>query len=156
MPERPSDKPPWPKSEDELLAYLREMVAWPEGSGEPGEGYGRCVYAAAYAALATFYFMASRLGMTGFQASCADMEFLAQSRGMKHGFMVLDAENLLYPQYDMPARVAKWIAETRPQLAPVAREKLREVEADRIEPHPDVLARWREVSALETPDADRG
>jgi hypothetical protein len=142
MTERPSEKAAWPKSEEELLAYLREMAEWPEGASEPGEAYGRCAYAVAYAALATFNYMSSVLGITGFQASCADMEILAQSRGMKHGFMILDADKLLYPQYDVLGDVLKWTAETKAQLADAAAKNL----AEAPDAHPDVVRHWKELA----------
>jgi hypothetical protein len=142
--ERPSEKAPHPKTEEALIAYIREMIAWPNNTSNLDEGYGRCVYAMAYAAVATFHYVASTLGVTGFQAGCADMEFLSQRRDMKHGFMILNANDLLYPQYDLMEETAKWIAKTRPQLARAAAELLdREHLA-----HPDVRAHWQEIAAL--------
>jgi hypothetical protein len=150
MPEKPSDKAPWPRSEEELVAYIREMADWPNGASEPGEGYGRCVYAVAFAATATFNYMAHVLGITGFQGGCADLEILRQTRSLKHGFMILDAENLLYPQYDLMSKVAEWIEKNRAELATVAREKL---ESDRNRAHPDVVRHWEEMAGGPTAPA---
>ena len=120
---------------------------WPNGRLVPNQMvHDRC----ANAAVATFNYVAGTLGITGFQASAADMTVLAETRGMKHGFMILDAENLLYPQYDLPERVAAWIAKTKPRLAPVAREKL----ADMAGAHPDVVAHWQSIAALQPEAAD--
>ncbi len=50
------------------------------------------------AAVAAFYYVSHKLGVTGFQASCADMDFLQRTRSMKSGFKILDYDDLLYPQ----------------------------------------------------------
>jgi hypothetical protein len=148
MSEKPEGKVPWPKTEEELLAYIREMITWPDGAADMGEGYGRCVYAMSNAALATFNYIAGTLGVTGFQAGCAEMQFLRDSRHMEHGFMILDAENLLYPQYDLRGRVEEWIEKTRPHLKKAAQEKLAE---NPNNVHPDVQSRWEEIAALPDP-----
>jgi hypothetical protein len=141
MPERPSDSPPWPKSEDELVAYIREMVAW-------GTTYGRCVYSMSYASVATFNYISYQLGVTGFQASCADLDILRHTRLMKHGFMILNAHDLLYPQYDLLARVRDWIHEMRPQLASEAQRLL----ADDARGVPAVRKHWEKLAALAPKD----
>ena len=149
--ERPNGEVPWPKSLNELTEYIEQMRAWP--NDRRAESYGACVYAMANASLATFRYMASQLGATGFQASCADMEFLVQNRGYANGMMLLNAEDLLYPQYDLKDRVEKWIAKSRVKLAPVAATKLVETSSNNISVA--VRARWEEIAALrEPPDAD--
>jgi hypothetical protein len=150
MPEKPEEQIPWPESEADLMAYIREMEQWPDGAKEAGEGYGRCVYAMSNAAVATFNYIAKKLGVTGFQASMAEMQFLKETRHMEHGFILLDAENLMYPQYDLPQRVQEWIEKTRPQLKKAAQEKL--ATADGV--HPEVRARWEEIAALPDPVDD--
>lgn len=90
---------PWPKSEEELMAYVRGLV-------DRHHDYGTCVYAMSMAAVATFRYVASALEVTGFQASCADMDILRRTRGLKHGFRLVDYGNLLYPRY--------WTEETTP------------------------------------------
>lgn len=156
--ERPGEKAPWPDTEEELIAYVREMLAWPEGATEPGEGYGRAAYAVAYAALATFNYTAGRLGITGYQAGCAELEILAQTRGMKNGFLVLDADKLLYPQYDLLEQARGWIEETRTRMAETAKEKIYDAQKEPfvggLPVHPDVLARWREIAALKPAGGD--
>jgi hypothetical protein len=151
MTERPSEKAAWPKTEEDLIAYIREMLKWPDGASEPGEGYGRCVYSMAYAAVATFNYVASTLGCTGFQASCADMQILRQTRDLEHGFMIVDANKLLFPQYDPMREVAKFLEERRPELAAVARQKIAEDDASNVKAHPNVRARWEEIAALVPP-----
>lgn len=142
--EAPLDGPLHPKTEDELFAYIREMIKWP-ASADVTTGYGRCVYAMSYAAVATFNYIAHELGVTGFQASCADLDFLTHTRAVKHGLLVLSADDLLYPQYDLVAKARGWIAKTRPQLAIAAQELLNEGRYA----HPDVVAHWEKLAARE-------
>jgi hypothetical protein len=64
------------------------------------------------ASVATFNFIAHKLGVTGFQASCADLDFLARVRDMKLGFIVLNGRDLMYPQYDLHKRLEDFIDQT--------------------------------------------
>lgn len=93
----------------------------PDKDKEMGAAYGRAVYAMSMSAVATFNYIASQLGVTGFQASCADLDILSRTRGLVGPFMILDASKLLYPQYNLLGDaqkfidgegVKKWLAET--------------------------------------------
>lgn len=131
---------PCPKTIEELAAFVDSMVG-----GQ--HDYGTCVYAMSLSAVAAFNFVASRLGVTGFQASCADMDILARTRGWKWG-RVLDYENLLYPQYcdsDHFPSAAELIEQNKDELAKRARVKLKESSGNA---HPNVLAHWNYLSAL--------
>ena len=125
---------PWPKTEVELVQYIHALV-------DREHDYGTCVYAMSMAALAAFYYVSSRLGVTGFQASCADMDFLNRTRGYKLGFRIVDYSKLLYPQYLTSEHFP-----TRAELEIEHREPLRGEAARLLEEspdaHPDVLARW--------------
>lgn len=83
---------PTPKTRRELDAYIHGLV-------DRQHDYGTCVYAMSMAAVAAYNYVAHQLGVTGFQASCADLDILKRTRGMKYGFRLVDYENLLYPQY---------------------------------------------------------
>jgi hypothetical protein len=85
-------EPFYPKTLEELNEYITSLT-------DRKHDYGTCVYAMSLASLATFNFVASQLGVTGFQASCADLEFIGKTRGMKDGFRIIDYNKLLYPQY---------------------------------------------------------
>lgn len=110
---------PWPKTLAELTEYIDHLTGL-------DHDYGTCVYAVSNAATAAFHYMAHRLGITGFQASCADMDLLRRTRGYKHGFAVIDYGELLYPQYrekfDRLAfdaaleKQAEWLAEEAANL----------------------------------------
>jgi hypothetical protein len=112
---------PWPKSMDELAGYIDGLVERPHD-------YGTCVYAMSMAATAAFHYVSHRLGVTGFQASCADMDILRRTRGLGWG-KILDYENLLYPQYLTPKHFPGYehlLEELRDELAVEARKKLAE------------------------------
>lgn len=133
-------KAPWPKTEEELLAYVKSLVDRPHD-------YGTCVYAMSLAAVAAFNFIAARLGTTGFQASCADMDIIRRTRGMEDGFMILDASNLLYPQYDLIGKAEKFIAERRVDLAKKARQLLEDRKGEPVSER--VVQHWRDLASLD-------
>ena len=84
-------KEPWPKTEQELIDFIRVMAT-------RTHDYGTCVYAMSLSATATFNYMSGVLGCTGFQAGCADLDILRHTRDLKRG-KILNYNDLLYPQY---------------------------------------------------------
>lgn len=146
MSEKPEGEVPWPKTEEELLAYIREMLAWPDKTSNEGEGYGRCVYSMSNAALAAFNYVAHQLRVTGFQASCADIQFIVDRRGLKDGCILLNGNDLLYPQYDLRAQLEQWIEGQRTHLAKKAKELLATIDGP---VSPDVLAHWEALAKEE-------
>lgn len=131
---------PWPKTAEELSAYIAGLVNRPHD-------YGTCVYAMSMAATASFYYAAHVVGSTGFQASCADMDILRRTRGLKHGFRLLDYGNLLYPQYCDAEHFPGWRdlmgdPDIRKRLADDAARLLTEASEHT---HPNVLAHWRSL-----------
>lgn len=89
----------------ELSDYIESLVA-------KQHDYGTCVYAMSMAATAAFNYVARQLGVTGFQASCADMDVLRRTRRIKGPFMLVDSDKMLYPQYsierDVRAAMKAW------------------------------------------------
>jgi len=85
-------EPAWPKTKEELDAIVWALT-------KRDHDYGTCVYAMSLSAWAAYCYVAHMLGTTGFQASCADMDLLKRSRHMDV-FRIVNADNLLYPQYD--------------------------------------------------------
>ena len=140
---------PTPGTPEELSAYIAILTDRPHD-------YGTCVYAMSMAATATFNMIASKFGVTGFQASCADMDILRRTRGWKGPAMVLDLSDALYPQYDLIGRVRKALDDNAQWLADEARKLL----ADREGAHPNVVAHWRKLArakpALDTQEAAEG
>lgn len=120
---------------EQLANYIASVVDRPHD-------YGTCVYAMSLAAVAAFNYVSSKLGVTGFQASCADMDILRRTRHMDGPFMILKAEDLLYPQYDLRAKVEEFIESTRGWCAEEAKKKI----AESGHAHPNVRAHWEELA----------
>lgn len=139
-------KPPRFENLDELKAYIADLES-------KEHSYGSCVYAMSLAAVAAFNYMAGALGVTGFQAGCADMDIIKRTRNMNSGFRILNYENLLYPQYldseHFPS-IADLMAnnDLRKRLKETATEKLKEFP----EAHPNVIAHWEKLSQLKIED----
>lgn len=133
-------KVPTPHSGKELSEYIAGLVKQPHD-------YGTCVYAMSMAAVAAFNYVASELGVTGFQASCADMDILRRTRSLDGPFMLIKGEDALYPQYDLPARLAEATESWKPWLKEQAEKKL----TGDLPTHPDVEAHWRKLAAFVVP-----
>ena len=129
---------PFPKTLDELAAFIKTLVDRPHT-------YGTCVYAMSLAAVAAFNHVSHVLGVTGFQASCADMDILRRTRSLER-FMIVNGENVLYPQYDLMGQVKEWLGECAVDLKKHAAEKLL---TDGATAHPAVRYRWQQVAAGE-------
>lgn len=84
-------KAPWLDDMAELVAYIQTLT-------KRSHDYGTCVYAMSLSAQAAFNYVSGKLGVTGFQASCAEMDFIRRTRGMK-SFRITNYDDLLYPQY---------------------------------------------------------
>jgi hypothetical protein len=132
----------WPRTQDELVAYIEDVCDMKGVTGP--DGYEASAEALWKAAAAAFNYAGHVVGATGFQASFAGLQFLKATRGIDGPFAVIDSNQLLYPQYDVEAKVAGWFEEWKPWLAETAREKLAASDHDMV--HPAVLARWRELA----------
>ena len=131
------EKVPTHNTIEELTDYINSLVDRPHS-------YGTCCYATSMAATAAFNYVASKLGITGFQASCADMDILARTRGWKWG-KILNYENLLYPQYCNDSHFPTWrqlVEQHKEELAKRARELLEE------SPDAVVTDHWRWLISL--------
>jgi hypothetical protein len=128
---------PWPRNEADLLRIIRAVA-------KREHDYGTCVYAMSIAAEASYNYISHVLGVTGFQASCADMDFIRRTRSWKMGFQILNYENLLYPQYldreHFPTH-NDLIKENIDQLGKKAQELL----AEREKAHPNIIRWWEDL-----------
>lgn len=128
------------KDIDELKEYIQNLV-------NQEHDYGTCVYAMSMAATATFNYVASALGVTAFQASCADLDILRRTRSLKSGFMIIDYDKLLYPQYCNSEHFPDHndlILKNREMLAKKSTELLKSKE----DAHPNVIAHWKYLAGL--------
>jgi len=135
---------PWPTTQKELLEIIKALL-------NREHDYGTCVYAVAFGAQATFNYIASKLGITGFQSGCADMEVLRRVRWMEHGFRILDYKNLLYPQYR--DRFPTYIELIYNNLEMLQKEAKKLLGDKGISPHSNVKKHWEWILGLEKPEA---
>ena len=126
----------WPKTMAELTKTINGLV-------DQKHDYGTCVYAMSLSAVAAFNYVSHKLGVTGFQASCADLDFLRRTRSMECPFLIIKAEDLVFPQYDVRAKLELWIAECREWVKEEAKKKLKESKGHA---HPDVIAHWKKLA----------
>lgn len=124
-------KVPFPSDQAELIAILEAVT-------KRQHDYGTCVYAMSIAATAAFNYVARVLGTTGFQSGCADLDIVRRTRLMECPFVLLKAEDLLYPQYDLRQKLEECIEAWGPWLKEQAAERLK---SDRPAA-PSVLAHW--------------
>jgi hypothetical protein len=132
-------------SAEELQKYIDGLVT-------QEHDYGTCVYAMSIAATATFNYVANVLGVTGFQASMADLDIIRRTRHMKGPFMLLKGEDLLYPQYDLHQKVDEFEDDCRDWLRDEAKRMIAEQEdgedwRKEYPPHPDVMQRWKDLAS---------
>jgi hypothetical protein len=131
----------FPKTEEEVLEHLREAVSVDYESME--DGYNQTADTMWKAALVGFNYAAHLHGTTGFQASHAELMFVAKSRGIKGPFAIFKADDMLYPQYNLWERFQEWATSegTRKWLKEEAKKKLEEKDLSVV--HPNVLAHWK-------------
>jgi len=86
---------------DDLTSFIREVTTMEHD-------YGTAVYALSLATTATFNHVASKLGVTGFQTSCADLDLLRRVRGIDGPFGIVLGSDMLYPQYDLNDKIIEW------------------------------------------------
>ena len=132
-------KDPWPYTEAQLVEYIKSLV-------DRQHDYGT-VYVLSLAASAAFNYVAHQLGVTGFQSSCADLDFIRRNRSIKGPFMLLKGEDALYPQYDLPGKLAEAMEEWKPWLKEQAAKNL----ADKDGAHPNVVAHWKKLAGVKLP-----
>jgi hypothetical protein len=118
---------------EELDEYIKSLV-------DRRHDYGTCVYAMSLAAVASFNFVAHKLGVTGFQASCADLDIIRRTRRIKGPFILLKGEEMLYPQYNLEEKLREAMDGWKDWLSEQAEQKLSE---DLGYVHPDVIEHWK-------------
>lgn len=123
------------KSREELHAVIDELV-------DRDHDYGTAVYAMSIAATAAFEYVAGKLGVTGFQASCADMDILRRIRHWEGPFMLVNGSDALYPQYDLAGKTTEFLEGIKPWLRDQARERL----LDGVTAAPSVLDHWKKLA----------
>lgn len=126
---------------DELIAFIDETVAGPHDYNTSADAMWKC-------AVEAFNYAADQVGATGFQAGYAALAFLREVNHWDFPFAVIKGEEMLYPQYDIPAKVAGWLREWRTWAGEEARKRIAEHDGERNWVSPAVWARWEELAAI--------
>lgn len=119
-----------------LVTHIRDRV-------NAGHDYNSSAEAVRDIAVEAFNLMSDLLGITGFQAGWAALNTYAKVQHIDGPLLMLKGDDLLYPQYDVPARVASWIEEQEEWLEEQATKKL--VDA-RDDVHPNVRRHWEDLA----------
>lgn len=130
--------PETPKNLDELSEFISDLVI-------RDHDYGTCVYAMSLAAYASFMFVAHKLGVTGFQASCADLDIVRRTRNLER-FMIIDFKQALYPQYNLHASLDKSLSKAREWLIDEAKKCIARLAPDDLV-NAEVLGHWKKLAA---------
>lgn len=127
------------------LADLIESLTVVDHDGE--DGYQQSADALWKAAAAAFNYAADKVGATGFQASWAALRFHREVMHVDGPFAIFMLHDALYPQYDLPDQLRRFIEDNRGWLRYEASRKLAEYEAGEARfAHPDVVAHWRKLA----------
>lgn len=124
-------------------------VSDPDVSYGPNkDGYGKCVEAMWRSAYVAHEYVARELGVTGFQHSMSALTLLGALNCIDGPYILIQAGDALYPQYDVPGRLAGFLAseDVRKWLAEEAAKNLAAI-SDDFPPHPAVKALARRTQS---------
>lgn len=132
---------------EKLPEFIRHLTE------DYGHDYGTIVKAMGAAAIAAVYAIdnSEQGGITGFQASCLNWEFLMNwyYTTNKCGMRLVDYDDMLYPQYGH--KYEKTISSSVwNKLQAEAEKNLNEREGGGLV-HPDVVAHWKSIVAGNVP-----
>lgn len=127
----------------ELQEYIDSLTA-------QEHDYGTCIYAMSMAATAAFNHVASKLGVTGFQASCADLDIVRRTRRINGPFMFMELRDALFPQYDLRQKVDEFLTSVDSKQW-LKDEAIKNIAESENETHlsATVLAHWKHLAAQE-------
>ena len=128
------------------LRTIEGLKDYIQGLVDMEHDYGTCVYAMSMSAVAAFNYVAGQLGVTGFQASCADLDIIRRTRHWEYPFIILNANDCLYPQYDNVGKLLEAQDSWKEWLGEQAKKKLEDLENGSFGAHPDVVAHWRKLA----------
>lgn len=127
------------KTFDDLVAFLKDI------EDHYNCGYGSAPRAMAQASLAVAWYLASKFGITGFQAGFVMWDFIRgwNYENNKCGMKIVNYDDMLYPQYEY--RFEKIIAsDIWNDIQEQAKKNLEECENGRTV-HPEVIAHWKSI-----------
>lgn len=130
------------KTMDDLVDFLKYVES------NCNYDYGVAPRSIAQSALATAWYMAGKMGITGFQAGFVMWDFIRdwKFRSNECGLKIVDYDNMLYPQYEdkfeKTIRSSTWRA-----LQEQAKKNLEDSEYA----NPAVIAHWESIVRGEIP-----
>ena len=130
---------------DEIVSYMNELET-------VGKGYENSIKATGLAAVAAAWIMCKKLGLTGFQASCVNFEFLKEwfYSSNKSGIGIIDYDNMLYPQYKY--KFEKTISEDMwNSIRQAAIDNIKEVEETHSPVSKRVYNHWKKIAEGKVP-----
>jgi hypothetical protein len=133
-----SETAPTLETTEELGEYITSLT-------ERQHDYDTCIYALSLAATAAFNHVAHKLGVTGFQASCANLDIVRRTRGIDGPFILLRGSDMLYPQCDLLDKLREAVAKWADWASDEAEKNLANNKREDV--HPDVWAHWEKLAA---------
>jgi len=128
-------KVPTFKTKKELMNYVSKLL-------NRNHDYGTCVYVVSMSTIAMYNYMASKLGITGFQAGCVDLDIIRRSKGWEM-FGFENYENLLYPQYCNEEYFSTWLTSAK-KYKEWLKEKAKEnLKKGNKFAHSEVIRHWK-------------
>ena len=131
-------KPKECKTLEELKEYIQSLI-------DLKHDYSSCPQAMVLASTAVFNFIGKELQVTNFQASYAALHILQRTQNIEGPFIVLRAEDLVYPQYDLYRKLNEFIEKNRDWVIEQAKDKLKtskeENVAEKVWEHWESLAK---------------
>ena len=148
----------YPDTEEEFLTKLHEVIAqYGDVSGgfqaevnmilgnrskeEVEDNYSRGAWLMRDVAVLAFNYASNIAGASGFQASIAALEAYGSILGIEN-FGVFQMDDMLYPQYDLRAKLEDWIKEATPRIQEEARKKLAELTPESLAVK-EVVSYWK-------------
>lgn len=131
---------------EQLNSYIKALAS-------QEHDYGTAAYSVSLAATATFNYMAHRMGITGFQASCADLDIIRRTRHLDGPFILIKGEDELFPQYDNVRKLAEAREEWKPWLKEQAKQRLATSQpftVDRVVDH------WKKLAGVDDGNTESG
>lgn len=127
---------------EELAAYLKDI------EDNYNCGYGVAPRAIAQGALAVAWYLAGKMGITGFQAGFVMWDFVRDwaYRYNDCGLKLVDYDEMLYPQYDH-----KFEKTIRPHVWEALKKKAKQNLEGAPGAHPNVIAHWESIVRGEVP-----
>ena|SRR5687768_14503800 len=132
-----------PRSTRELAKFLDKITKIKEKPTE--EFLDLFVENTVKGLMACAKFFDHRFGHSGFSASFTDNRFIMVRRHYQHGFIIIDADKFLYPQYNPIQELIDYRKGIDKDLAKAARELIVEDDTRGRRAHPSVRAHWEKL-----------